>query len=51
MRQLEQFLASNVKDLEYEEVGFDRKAMRQHVLTHLTERRRKIAKGHDYTMV
>ena len=37
MRELEQFLADNVKDCSFEEVGFRKAAMHTYVLEHITE--------------
>ena len=52
MRELEQFLADNVKDCSFEEVGFGKAAMHTYVLEHIPERRRNIRdKGYDYSEV
>jgi hypothetical protein len=48
MKKLEQLLHSNVKDCSYEEGGFNLVAMRKYILSHFTERCRRIAKGHNY---
>ena len=52
MRELEQFLADNVKDCSFKEVGFGKAAMHTHVFAHTTKRRRNIKdKGYDYSEV
>ena len=50
-KELEQFLVANYKNCSYEEIGFGMAAMKKHVLTHLTEMRRRISQGHSYLEV
>ena len=51
----QQVLQDLVEELEeecsYSKVGFDKRAIRQHILDILNERRRHVRNGHDYTKV
>ena len=50
LKRLDIFLASVYQECSYEEVGFDYRAMRRHVLNHFTERRRRVTRGHSYKL-
>ena len=48
---LKQLVEELEEECTYLTVGFDKRAIRQHILDILNERRRHVRNGHDYTKV
>ena len=51
LKELETVVEGLVEECQFPQAGFDKKAIRQHALDIMTERRRSVKKGHDYTQV
>lgn len=51
LKVLGQLVEELEEDCTYITVGFDKQAIRQHILDILNERRRHVRNGHDYTKV